>query len=60
LRTKSADLIGRLCLEELTIVLSDAVLPQIMRKSERTRVEDQVAGLVIPTGYSCNLEAFSI
>src|SRR4030081_3450764 len=50
--------------EELTIVLatasSDAVLPQIMRKLERLCVEDSVVGLVIPTGYSFNLDAFSI
>jgi aerobic C4-dicarboxylate transport protein len=49
--------------EELTIVLatasSDAVLPQIMRKLERL-VKDSVVGLVIPTGYSFNLDAFSI
>jgi hypothetical protein len=39
------NLIGRLCLEELTTVLatasSNAALPQIMRKLERTRVEEQ-------------------
>ena len=50
--------------EELTIVLatasSDAVLPQIMRKLERMGVKDSVVGLVIPTGYSFNLDAFSI
>jgi aerobic C4-dicarboxylate transport protein len=50
--------------EELTIVLatasSDAVLPQIMRKLERLGVKDNVVGLVIPTGYSFNLDAFSI
>src|SRR6202163_3213173 len=50
--------------EELTIVLatasSDAVLPQIMRKLERLGVKDSVVGLVIPTGYSFNLDAFSI
>jgi aerobic C4-dicarboxylate transport protein len=50
--------------EELTIVLatasSDAVLPQIMRKLERMGVRDDVVGLVIPTGYSFNLDAFSI
>lgn len=44
----------------LATASSNAVLPQIMRKLERTQVEDQVAGLVIPAGYSCNLEAFSI
>jgi aerobic C4-dicarboxylate transport protein len=50
--------------EELTIVLatasSDAVLPQIMKKLERMGVKDSVVGLVIPTGYSFNLDAFSI
>src|SRR6201994_4166522 len=50
--------------EELTIVLatasSDAVLPQIMRKLERMGVKDSVVGLGIPTGYSFNLDAFSI
>jgi aerobic C4-dicarboxylate transport protein len=49
---------------ELTIVLatasSDAVLPQIMRKLEAMGVKDDVVGLVIPTGYSFNLDAFSI
>jgi aerobic C4-dicarboxylate transport protein len=50
--------------EELMIVLatasSDAVLPQIMKKLERLGVKDSVVGLVIPTGYSFNLDAFSI
>jgi aerobic C4-dicarboxylate transport protein len=50
--------------EELTIVLatasSDAVLPQIMKKLVRMGVKDSVVGLVIPTGYSFNLDAFSI
>ena len=50
--------------EELMIVLatasSDAVLPQVMRKLERLGVKDSVVGLVIPTGYSFNLDAFSI
>ena len=50
--------------EELAIVLatasSDAVLPQIMRKLENMGVEESVVGLVIPTGYSFNLDAFSI
>jgi aerobic C4-dicarboxylate transport protein len=49
---------------ELTIVLatasSDAVLPQIMRKLERLGIKDSVVGLVVPTGYSFNLDAFSI
>jgi aerobic C4-dicarboxylate transport protein len=50
--------------EELTIVLatasSDAVLPQIMRKLGCMGVREEVVGLVIPTGYSFNLDAFSI
>ena len=50
--------------EELTIVLgtasSDAVLPQIMHKLERMGISNSVVGLVIPTGYSFNLDAFSI
>ncbi|AZD55451.1 C4-dicarboxylate transporter DctA [Pseudomonas chlororaphis subsp. aurantiaca] len=50
--------------EELTIVLatasSDSVLPQIMRKLEVLGVKKSVVGLVVPTGYSFNLDAFSI
>jgi aerobic C4-dicarboxylate transport protein len=50
--------------EELTIVLatasSDAVLPQIMKKLEWLGVEKSVVGLVVPTGYSFNLDAFSV
>jgi aerobic C4-dicarboxylate transport protein len=50
--------------EELMIVLatasSDAVLPQIMRKLEFLGVRKSVVGLVVPTGYSFNLDAFSI
>jgi aerobic C4-dicarboxylate transport protein len=50
--------------EELTIVFatasSDAVLPQIMHKLEAMGVKKSVVGLVIPTGYSFNLDAFSI
>jgi aerobic C4-dicarboxylate transport protein len=50
--------------EELFIVLgtasSDSVLPQIMRKLERMGIKDSTVGLVIPTGYSFNLDAFSI
>jgi len=49
---------------ELMIVLgtasSDAVLPQIMRKLEKMGIKDSTVGLVIPTGYSFNLDAFSI
>ena len=50
--------------EEFLIVAgtasSDAVLPQIMRKLERLGVKDSTVGLVIPTGYSFNLDGFSI
>jgi aerobic C4-dicarboxylate transport protein len=50
--------------EELTIVLatasSDAVLPPIMRTLERMGVKSSIVGLVVPTGYSFNLDAFSI
>ncbi|MFK0687717.1 dicarboxylate/amino acid:cation symporter [Mesorhizobium sp. IMUNJ 23033] len=50
--------------EELTIVLgtasSDSVLPQVMRKLENMGIKDSTVGLVIPTGYSFNLDAFSI
>ncbi len=50
--------------EELTIVLgttaSDSVLPQVMRKLEHLGVKDSTVGLVIPVGYSFNLDGFSI
>jgi len=50
--------------EELTIVMgtasSDAVLPQIMRKLEHLGIGSSTVGLVIPTGYSFNLDGFSI
>jgi len=50
--------------EELVIVFgtasSDAVLPQVMRKLEWMGVKDSTVGLVIPTGYSFNLDGFSI
>jgi aerobic C4-dicarboxylate transport protein len=50
--------------EELTIVLatasSDAVLPQVMRKLTRMGIKPSVVGLVVLTGYSFNLDAFSI
>jgi aerobic C4-dicarboxylate transport protein len=50
--------------EELMIVLgtasSDSVLPQVMRKLEKMGIKDTTVGLVIPTGYSFNLDAFSI
>ncbi|PUA16470.1 C4-dicarboxylate transporter DctA [Glaciimonas sp. PCH181] len=50
--------------EELMVVLatasSDAVLPQIMKKLEYMGIKNSTVGLVIPTGYSFNLDAFSI
>ena len=50
--------------DELLVVLgtasSDSVLPQIMRKLERLGIKDSTVGLVIPTGYSFNLDAFSM
>ena len=50
--------------EELAIVFattsSDSVLPQIMSKLKRMGIKDSTVGLVIPTGYSFNLDAFSI
>ena len=50
--------------EELMIVLgtasSDAVLPQIMRNLAKMGIKNSTVGLVIPTGYSFNLDGFSI
>ncbi|MEE7447949.1 C4-dicarboxylate transporter DctA [Methylobacterium radiotolerans] len=50
--------------EELTVVAgtasSDCVLPQVMRKMERLGIRESTVGLVIPTGYSFNLDAFSL
>jgi aerobic C4-dicarboxylate transport protein len=50
--------------DELLVVLgttsSDSVLPQVMRKLEKLGIKDSTVGLVIPTGYSFNLDAFSI
>jgi aerobic C4-dicarboxylate transport protein len=49
---------------ELMIVLgtasSDSVLPQLMRKLKGLGVGESTVGLVIPTGYSFNLDGFSI
>ncbi|MBB2156803.1 cation:dicarboxylase symporter family transporter [Gluconacetobacter diazotrophicus] len=39
---------------------SDAVLPQTMDKLERLGIRREVVGLVIPAGYSFNLDALSI
>ena len=41
-------------------VVSDSVLPQIMAKLKHMGIRDSTVGLVIPTGYSFNLDAFSI
>ena len=50
--------------EELLIVLgtssSESALPGIMQKLERLGAEKSVVGLVIPTGYSFNLDGTSI
>jgi len=50
--------------EELLVVFattsSDSVLPQIMAKLRNMGIRDTTVGLVIPTGYSFNLDAFSI
>ena len=50
--------------EELMVVFattsSDSVLPQIMSKLKRMGIRDSTVGLMIPTGYSFNLDAFSI
>ncbi|KAG4080890.1 hypothetical protein HA402_010061 [Bradysia odoriphaga] len=50
--------------EELAIVSattsSDSVLPQIMAKLRHMGIRDSTVGLVIPTGYSFNLDSFSI
>ncbi len=50
--------------EELLVVFattsSDSVLPQIMAKLRHLGIRDSTVGLVIPTGYSFNLDAFSI
>ncbi|MFT3803307.1 MAG: C4-dicarboxylate transporter DctA [Burkholderiaceae bacterium] len=50
--------------EELMVVFattsSDSVLPQIMAKLRGMGIRDSTVGLVVPTGYSFNLDAFSI
>ena len=50
--------------EELLIVLgtssSESVLPQIMEKLQRLGASKTVTGLVIPTGYSFNLDGTNI
>ncbi len=50
--------------EELLIVLgtssSESVLPQLMKKLEKLGCHKSVVGLVVPTGYSFNLDGTSI
>ncbi|WP_269913757.1 C4-dicarboxylate transporter DctA [Acinetobacter sp. HY1485] len=50
--------------EELLVVLgtasSDAVLPQVMDKLNKLGVQSNIVSLVIPAGYSFNLDGFSI
>ncbi len=50
--------------EELLVVLgtssSESVLPQLMEKMERLGVPKPVVGLVVPTGYSFNLDGTNI
>ena len=50
--------------EELLIVLgtssSESVLPRMMAKMENLGIKKSVVGLVIPTGYSFNLDGTSI
>lgn len=50
--------------EELLIVLgtssSESVLPRLIAKMENAGVEESVAGLVVPTGYSFNLDGTCI
>ena len=50
--------------EEILIVLgtssSETVLPRLMTKLERLGVSKPVVGLVVPTGYSFNLDGTSI
>jgi aerobic C4-dicarboxylate transport protein len=50
--------------EEILIVLgsssSEAVLPSVMKKLQDAGCEKEVVGLVIPTGYSFNLDGTTI
>jgi len=50
--------------EEILIVVgtasSDAVLPRVMSKLETLGIRKTTVGVVIPTGYSFNLDGFSI
>ena len=50
--------------DELLIVVgtssSETVLPQLMTKMRRLGASDSVVGLVVPTGYSFNLDGTNI
>ncbi|WP_414713376.1 C4-dicarboxylate transporter DctA [Sphingomonas sp.] len=50
--------------EELLLVFgtssSEAALPSLMEKMERAGVDDSVVGIVVPTGYSFNLDGTNI
>ena len=50
--------------DEILIVLgtasSETVLPNLMRKMERAGASEPVVGLVVPTGYSFNLDGTNI
>lgn len=50
--------------DELLIILgtasSETVLPSLMRKMERLGASDSVVGLVVPVGYSFNLDGTNI
>lgn len=50
--------------DELVIVIgtssSETVLPQLMRKLEQLGARRQVVGLVVPTGYSFNLDGTNL
>jgi aerobic C4-dicarboxylate transport protein len=54
----------RYILDEILILLSiansEAVLPRLMEKLERMGVPKSVVGVVVPTGYSFNLDGSSI
>lgn len=66
LRTAKVDLFKFLCYirEELLIVLgtssSEAALPSLMEKLEKMGCSKSVVGLVVPAGYSFNLDGTTI
>ena len=57
-------LISPICSDELLIVLgtssSESALPALMEKLERLGCSKSVVGLVVPTGYSFNLDGTNI